>query len=58
MADFSLSENPRELHADINDRLPNLERLLNKLVERQSPRLLHLKALLAPSRLEPKGNRE
>lgn len=47
MADFNLSENPRELHADINDRLPNLERLLNQLLAQQSPRLLHLKALLA-----------
>jgi hypothetical protein len=47
MADFSLSENPRELHADINQRLLNLERLLNELLAQQSPRLLHLKALLA-----------
>ena len=58
MADFNLSEDPRELHADINHRLLNLERLLNELLAQQSPRLLHLKALLAASRLEPKGNRE
>jgi len=47
MAKFSLSENPRELHADINTRLPNLERLIQELLQLQSPRLLHLKALLA-----------
>src|ERR1041384_513685 len=47
MSDFSLSENPRELHADINNRLSNLERLLNQLAEQGSPRLLHLKSLLA-----------
>ena len=47
MAKFSLSENPRELHADINTRLPNLERLLQELLEVKSPRLLHLKTLLA-----------
>jgi hypothetical protein len=47
MAKFSLSENPRELHADINTRLPNVERLLHELLELKSPRLLHLKTLLA-----------
>ena len=46
MREFSLSENPRELHADINVRLPNLERLLQELLELKSPRLLHLKSLL------------
>jgi hypothetical protein len=47
MTVFSMSENPRELHADINTRLPNLERLLQELLEVKSPRLLHLKSLLA-----------
>jgi hypothetical protein len=46
MGHFGLSETPRDLHADINARLPNLERLLQELLERKSPRLLHLKALL------------
>jgi hypothetical protein len=46
MEDFSMSENPRALHADINARLPNLKRLLLELLKRESPRLLHLKALL------------
>jgi hypothetical protein len=46
MADFSLSENPSELHADINHRLPKLERLLTLLLEMRSPRLLHLRSLL------------
>jgi hypothetical protein len=46
MAEFNLSENPRELHADINTRLPNLERLLQELLELKSPRLLHLRTLL------------
>ncbi len=55
MDDFSLSEHPRELHADINHRLPNLERLLKELLERQSPRLLHLKALLAAEPAETSG---
>ena len=47
MTKFSLSENPCELHADINTRLPNMERLLQELLARKSPRLLHLKTLLA-----------
>ena len=44
---FNLSENPRDLHADINFRLPNLERLLKDLLQAKSPRLLHLKSLLS-----------
>jgi hypothetical protein len=47
MADFSLSERPGDLHADINQRLPNLERLLKHLVELKTPRIQHLKSLLA-----------
>ena len=43
---FNLSENPLELHADINQRLTNLARLLETLLEAKSPRLLHLKSLL------------
>jgi hypothetical protein len=47
MADFSLSEDPRALHAEITTRLPNMQRLLRELLERKNPRLLHLKTLLA-----------
>ena len=47
MSDFNLNDRPGDLHADINQRLPNLQRLLNHLLELQSPRLLHLKSLLA-----------
>lgn len=47
MEDFNLSELPNALRADINYRLPNLKRLLNRLLELESPRLLHMKALLA-----------
>lgn len=46
MEEFNLSENVQELDAMINYRLPNVERLLAKLVARQSSRLLHLKQLL------------
>jgi hypothetical protein len=46
MEQFNLSENPRDLHADINNRLPNVERLVNELIESKSPRMLHLKSLL------------
>ena len=45
--DINLTENPQELHADVSQRLPNLEKLLNKLLALQSPRLFHLKSLLA-----------
>lgn len=47
MSDFNLNERAGDLHADINQRLPNLQRLLNRLLELQNPRLLHLKSLLA-----------
>ena len=47
MAKYNLSENPNALHADINYRLPNFQRLLTELLEERSPRLLHLKALLS-----------
>lgn len=46
MADFGLSDNPSDLHADINQRLPNLQRLLAALLEAQNPRLLRLQSLL------------
>lgn len=46
MTKYNLSENPNALHADINYRLPNFQRLLAELLEQKSPRLLHLKALL------------
>ena len=47
MGNFSLSENVRDLDSMINHRLPNVGRLLDELLAKQSPRLLHLKALLA-----------
>ena len=47
MERFNLSANPRDLHADINTRLPNLERLLLELLALKSPQLLHLQTLLA-----------
>src|SRR5438093_2626983 len=47
MHDFNLSENVQDLDSMINYRLPNIERLLVELLEKQSPRLLHLKQLLA-----------
>ena len=47
MEEFSLSENVQVLDSMINHRLPNVERLLNKLLAAQSPRLLRLKALLS-----------
>ena len=46
MTDFRLSENPGQLHADFNQRLPNFERLLKVLLEQRSARLLHLQSLL------------
>ena len=48
MGRFGLPTNLRDLDADINYRLPSLERLLNALLEAKSPRLLHLRALLLP----------
>lgn len=46
MSDFNLSESPRDLHAEINHRLPNLERLVNELLKIKSPRILYLRELL------------
>jgi hypothetical protein len=46
MEDFNLSENVQDLDSMINYRLSNVERLLVKLLEKQSPRLTHLKQLL------------
>ena len=43
---FSLSENPSDFHADINFRLSNFQNLIDELLEKRSPRLLHLKILL------------
>jgi len=43
---FSLSENPGDLHADSNFRLSNFQNLIDELLEKRSPRLLHLKKLL------------
>lgn len=47
MVKFNLSEKLQDLDADINHRLPNLERLLNELLELKSPRILYLKTLLS-----------
>jgi hypothetical protein len=47
MGDFGLSENVQALDSLINHRLPNVERLLNTLLEASSPRLLRVKALLS-----------
>jgi hypothetical protein len=47
MADFGLSQNPSDLHAEINQRLSALERLLAKLLELKNPRLLALKKHLS-----------
>jgi hypothetical protein len=47
MEEFGLSEDLQVLDSMINARLPNIERLLKKLLEVQSPRLLHLNLLLA-----------
>ena len=46
MEEFNLSDKVQDLDSIINYRLPNLERLLVTLLEKQSPRLLHLKQLL------------
>jgi hypothetical protein len=47
MTKYNLSEYPNALHADINYRLPNFQRLLAELLSLKSPRLLRLQALLA-----------
>jgi hypothetical protein len=47
MAKYNLSENPNALHADINYRLRNFQRLLADLLKLENPGLLRLKALLA-----------
>jgi|SRR5208283_2780634 len=47
MTKYNLTENPNALHADINYRLPNFQRLLAELLDQKSPRLLCLKALLS-----------
>jgi hypothetical protein len=51
MEDFNLSENVQNLDSMINYRLSNVERLLARLLEKQSPRLLHLKQLLLAQNL-------
>ncbi len=43
---FGLGNSLRDLDADINHRLPNLQRLLNELLTVKSARLLHLQTLL------------
>jgi hypothetical protein len=47
MTDFGFdSDNGVQLHAEINQRLSNLERLVKELLQSKSPRLLRLKSLL------------
>lgn len=46
MAEFNLSDHVHDLDSMINDRLPNVKRLLIALLEKQSPRLWYLKQLL------------
>lgn len=46
MSNFSLSENPKELHKEINNKLDRFERLLHLLLEYNNPHILHLKSLL------------
>jgi hypothetical protein len=46
MSDFALSENPRNLHSEINQRLGSLRKLLDKLKEVNSIRLEYLGHLL------------
>jgi len=47
MTDFGFdSDNGLQLHAEINQRLSNLERLVKELLQGKSPRLLRLQSLL------------
>jgi hypothetical protein len=49
MTDFGFeSDNGLQLHREINHRLPNLERLVNKLLSDRNSRILRLQALVKP----------
>ena len=48
MADFGLSERGNELHREITSRLFAFGRLLDALLEKESPRLLRLREFLRP----------
>ena len=47
MPEFGLSENLRDLDAEINDRLPNLQRFIRRLLDLKNERLDRLQSLLA-----------
>jgi hypothetical protein len=47
MEDFGLSDRGNELHREITSRLPAFRRLLDALLEKESPRLLRLRELLS-----------
>jgi hypothetical protein len=43
MSDFGLSSRGNDLHREINSRIPNLEKLLDKLIDQENQRLIYLK---------------
>jgi hypothetical protein len=50
MTEFGFeSDNGLQLHREINHRLPNVERLVNKLLSAGNPRILRLQALIKPA---------
>lgn len=46
LKEFGLSDNPDELHDQINQKLTNFERLLDELLKRDNPSILKLKTWL------------
>jgi hypothetical protein len=46
MGNFGLSDRGNELHREITSKLPAFKRLLDTLLEKESPRLLRLRELL------------
>jgi len=46
MSEFGLSDNPKQLHKEINFKLESFERLLRVLIKCKNAHLLHLKSLL------------
>lgn len=49
LSEFGLPEKAKQLHKEINYRLPAFEKLLLKLLEKKNPTLLYLQALLKSS---------
>jgi hypothetical protein len=43
MSDFGLSSRGNDLHREINSRIPNLEKLLDALINQKNQRLIYLK---------------